>query len=79
MKAQIVHSKKYKPNTGYGVDTYMRTEFRVDTYYNQNLEFLDRGYDSDEFGDIDDELDGLTIHEPDNTLDAVRFLNGYAN
>lgn len=79
MKTRIVHSKKYKPNTGYGVDTYMRTECRVDTYYNQNLEFLDRGYDSDEFGDIDNELEGLTVFEPESTLDAVRFLNGYAN
>lgn len=79
MKTQIIHSKKYKPNTGNGVDTYMRTEFRVDSYYNQNLEFLDRGYDSDEFADVDNEYVGLTVFEPENTLGAVRFLNGYAD
>lgn len=77
MKTQIVHSKKYKPNTGQGVDTYMRTEFRVDTYYNQN--FVDCGYDSDEFADNDNETAGLAVFEPSNTLDAVRFLNGYAD
>lgn len=30
------------------------------------------------FDDADDELAGLTIHEFDNVLDTVRFLNGYA-
>jgi hypothetical protein len=30
-----------------------------------------------EFGDIDNEYEGLTIVEPDNVLEAARFLNGY--
>jgi len=64
-------------NTHQGVDDYLRTEYRVDTYHTQNLEFLDRGYDFDEFHDIDDEYDGLTIIEPESVLSTIRFLNGY--
>lgn len=30
------------------------------------------------FDDADDELAGLTVHEFDTVLDAVRFLNGYS-
>lgn len=61
------------------VDSYMKTEFRVDTYHTQNLEFLDRAYDFDEFGDIDNELDGLTIHEPDSEAALWAFCTGYDN
>lgn len=64
-------------NTHQGVDDYLRMEYRVDTYHTQNLEFLDRGYDFDEFHDIDDEYDGLTIIEPESVLSTIRFLNGY--
>ena len=61
------------------VDSYMKTEFRVDTYHTQNLEFLDRAYDFDEFGDIDNEFDGLTIHEPDSEAALWAFCTGYDN
>jgi hypothetical protein len=64
-------------NTHQGVDHFLRTEYRVDTYHVQNLEYLDRGFDFDEFNDIDDEYEGMTIVEPLNTLDAIQFLNGY--
>ena len=64
-------------NTHQGVDDFLRTEYRVDTYHVQNLEYLDRGFDFDEFNDIDDEYEGLTIVEPLNTLDAIQFLSGY--
>lgn len=59
------------------VDSYMKTEYRIDTYHTQNLEFLDRAYDFDEFGDIDNELDGLTIHEPDSEAALWAFCTGY--
>ena len=82
--------KQYRPNIGNrttdarrnkashdGVDSYMKTEFRIDHYHTQNLEFLDRAYDFDEFGDIDNEFDGLTIHEPDSEAALLAFCTGY--
>lgn len=59
------------------VDSYMKTEYRIDTYHTQNLEFLDRAYDFDEFNDIDDEFAGLTIHEPDSETSLWAFCTGY--
>ena len=64
-------------NTHQGVDDFLRTEYRVDTYHVQNLEYLDRGFDFDEFNDIDDEYEGMTIVEPLNTFDTIQFLAGY--
>ena len=82
--------KQYRPNIGNrttdaqrnkashgSVDSYMKTEYRIDTYHTQNLEFLDRAYDFDEFGDIDNEFDGLTIHEPDSEAALWAFCTGY--
>jgi hypothetical protein len=43
----------------------------------QNLEFLDRGYDFDEFGDIDNEYEGLTITEPMDEAQMFHFCTGY--
>ena len=60
-----------------GVDSYMRTGYKKDSYHTQNLEYLDRGYDFDEFGDIDDELAGLTIVEPLNEVELYQFCTGY--
>jgi len=68
---------KPKPQTHDGVDSYMRTELRIDTYHTQNLEFLDRPFDFDEFNDIDDEFDGLTIHEPMSEAELFEFCTGY--
>ena len=56
---------------------YMQTEYRTDTYHTQNLEFLDRAYDFDEFQDIDDEFAALTIHEPDSEVSLWGFCTGY--
>ena len=64
-------------NTHQGVDDFLRTEYRVDTYHVQNLEYLDRGFDFDEFHDIDDEYAGMTIVEPESVLDTIQFLAGY--
>lgn len=65
-------------NTHDGVDSYMaQVQYRTDTYHTQNLEYLDRGYDFDEFGDIDNEFDGLTIVEPMSDADLWRFCTGY--
>jgi hypothetical protein len=43
----------------------------------QNLEFLDRGHDFDEFQDIDDEHEGLTITEPMSESELFQFCTGY--
>jgi len=56
---------------------YMQTEYRTDTYHTQNLEFLDRAYDFDEFQDIDDEFAALTIHEPEDEVSLWDFCTGY--
>jgi hypothetical protein len=61
------------------VDSYMKTEYRTDTYHIQNLEFLDRAYDYDEFSDIDNEYADLTIVEPENETDLWAFCTGYDN
>jgi len=61
------------------VDSYMKTEYRTDTYHIQNLEFLDRAYDYDEFGDVDYEYADLTIVEPENETDLWAFCTGYDN
>lgn len=69
--------QRAKPQVHDGVDSYLRTELRVDAYFNQNLEFLDRGYDFDEFGDIDNEHEGLTIIEPISEVELFQFCTGY--
>ena len=40
-------------------------------------EYLDRGYDFDEFGDVDDEHSGLTIIEPMDDIELFKFCTGY--
>jgi hypothetical protein len=72
-----LRTPRTKPQVHDGVDDYMRTEVRVDAYFNQNLEFLDRGYDFDEFQDIDDEHEGLTITEPMSEAEMFQFCTGY--
>lgn len=62
-------------NTHQGVDDYMQTELRADTYHNQNL--VDADPMHDEFGDIDNEFDGLTITEPMDEVELFRFCTGY--
>ena len=45
------------------------------------VNFVDPDTDIDgsaEFGDVDDDLAGLTIFTPRNVLDAGSFLNGYS-
>jgi hypothetical protein len=76
-KTLRLKSTKVKPQVHDGVDSYLRTEMRVDAYFNQNLEFLDRAYDHDEFGDIDNEYEGLTITEPMTNAEMFQFCTGY--
>ena len=76
-KALRVTTPKAVCNTHQGVDHYLRTEFRTDDYHNQNLEFLSRDYGYDEFNDIDNEFEGLTIVEPANDAELFEFCTGY--
>ena len=64
-----------KPATHQGVDDYMQTELRVDTYLSQNL--VDADPMHDEFNDIDNEFDGLTITEPMDEVQMFAFCTGY--
>jgi len=64
-------------NTHDGVDDYLATDCRVDTRLLQNLEFLDRSYDFDEFGDIDDEQEGLTLTPAMTEAESFQYLTGY--
>ena len=67
-----------KPNTHCGVDTYMTAvEYRIDTYHNQNLLTINPDYDYDEFGDIDNEHEGLTITDAMSEVELFEFCTGY--
>ena len=72
-----------KPRVAYNTaqtdltETMRRDALRTDTYFNQNLEFLDRGYDFDEFQDIDNEHEGLTITESMTETELFQFCTGY--
>ena len=76
-KALRVTTPKAVCNTHQGVDHYLRTELRTDDYHNQNLEFLARDYGYDEFNDIDNEFEGLTIVEPTSDAELFEFCTGY--
>lgn len=73
----------HKPRTVYNhaqtdlTETMRRDAMRADAYFNQNLEFLDRGHDFDEFQDIDNEHEGLTIVESMSESELFQFCTGY--
>ena len=73
----------HKPRTAYNTaqtdltETMRRDAMRADAYFNQNLEFLDRGHDFDEFQDIDNEHEGLTIVESMSESELFQFCTGY--
>jgi hypothetical protein len=71
------HSQATRTNgNANGVDSYMaQCEFRTDSYHNQNL--VDSDPLADEFGDIDNEHDGLTITDAMDDADLWRFCTGY--
>ena len=74
---RLTKSRQPNVNTHDGVDDYLAIDCRVDTYHTQNLEFLDREFGFDEFGDIDDEHEGLTITEPMDEVASFEYLTGY--
>jgi len=58
-------------------ETMRRDACMADNALLQNLEFLDRGHDFDEFQDIDDEYEGLTITESMTETELFQFCTGY--
>ena len=72
-KPRIAHNNAHTDLT----ETMRRDAMLTDLYFNQNLEFLDRGYDFDEFQDIDNEHEGLTITEPMSEVELFQFCTGY--
>lgn len=58
-------------------ETLRRDALLVDDVLLQNLEHLDRGYDYDEFNDIDDEYEGLTIVDAMTETELFQFCTGY--
>jgi hypothetical protein len=73
----------HKPRIAYNTaqtdltEVFRRDALLPDNALLQNLEFLDRGYDFDEFQDIDDEHEGLTITEPMTETELFQFCTGY--
>lgn len=76
-KTLRLHSPKTAINTHEGVDSYMSVQYRKHDYFNQNLMTMNTDYDHDEFGDIDNELDGLTIVETSSETELFNFCTGY--
>ena len=74
---RLTKPRQRNVNTHDGVDDYLSTDCRVDTYHTQNLEFLDREFGFDEFGDIDNEYEGLTITSEMNEVESFEYLTGY--
>ena len=62
-------------NTHDGVDDYLATDCRDEFYLTQNTVNCDPLHD--EFGDIDDEYEGLTITEPMDDVASFNYLTGY--
>ena len=71
------------PKTSYNVaqtdltETFRRDAYRTDNYHNINHEFVSLDYGSDEFNDIDDEFEGLTIVECSGDAELFHFCTGY--
>lgn len=74
---RLTKPRQRNVNTHDGVDDYFAVDCRVDTYHTQNLEFLDREYGFDEFGDIDNEYEGLTITDAMDDVELFEFCTGY--
>lgn len=68
-KPQIAHTDL--------TETMRRDALLTSNYFNQNLEYLDRDFDFDEFQDIDNEYEGLTIIEPMTETELFQFCTGY--
>jgi len=74
---RLTKPRQRNVNTHDGVDDYLAVDCRTDTYHNQNLLTINPDYDHDEFGDIDDEHEGLTITPAMTEVEMFEFCTGY--
>jgi hypothetical protein len=72
---RLTKPRQRNVNTHDGVDDYLAMDCRDEFYLTQNTVNHDPLHD--EFGDIDDEYEGLTITEPMNEVDTFNYLTGY--
>ena len=72
---RLTKPRQRNVNTHDGVDDYLAMDCRDETYLIQNTSETDPLHD--EFGDIDNEYEGLAIIEPMNEVDTFNYLTGY--
>ena len=72
---RLTKPRQRNVNTHDGVDDYFAVDCRDETYLTQNTVNHDPLHD--EFGDIDNEYEGLTITEPMDEVASFNYLTGY--
>ena len=72
---RLTKPRQRNVNTHDGVDDYMATDCRTDTYLTQNT--VNHEPLHDEFNDIDDEHEGLTITSAMTEVELFEFCTGY--
>lgn len=72
---RLTKPRQRNVNTHDGVDDYFAVDCRDETYLTQNTVNHDPLHD--EFGDIDNEYEGLTITEPMDDVASFEYLTGY--
>lgn len=72
---RLTKPRQRNVNTHDGVDDYLAVDCRDETYLTQNT--VDHDPLHDEFGDIDNEYEGLTITEPMDDVASFHYLTGY--
>ena len=76
--SHLTHAKRNATHNTSGhtsLTHYFTTAYRNDAYHNQNL--IDPDPLTDEFGDCDNEYEGLTITEPMSEAELWKFCTGY--
>jgi hypothetical protein len=72
---RLTKPRQRNVNTHDGVDDYLAMDCRDETYLIQNTSETDPLHD--EFGDIDDEYEGLTITDSMDEVASFNYLTGY--
>ena len=72
---RLTKPRQRNVNTHDGVDDYLAMDCRDETYLIQNTSETDPLHD--EFGDIDNEYEGLTITSAMSEVEAFEYLTGY--
>lgn len=72
---RLTKPRQRNVNTHDGVDDYLAMDCRDEFYLTQNT--VDPDALHDEFGDIDNEYEGLTIVDSMNEVELFEFCTGY--